>query len=131
MPSSKLKDVSTTAGESKGSFDPSTQSYTNFGRGFETRIAIDDEGIKSLVNELVEEKIKSLREEKDTLLEFKKIDDALAGREIECFLLELKEENVSKISILDIATNLKLPADQVERIMEKFEEEGRVSELNE
>jgi len=131
MQNPDLKDIPTTVkAEPRDYFDPMTQNYTTFGRDYDPFVAVD-KGILELVDQLIEEKIEGFLKEKSAPFEFKKIDDNLAEREIECFLLEMREKDVSKTSIFDIVVSLRLPAEQVERIMEKFEKEGRVSGLNE
>jgi len=72
-----------------------------------------------------EERITTL-ENKEEL--FRTISDNEAEKEIILFLKLYKRKGVSKINILDIVTELRLPAEQIERIMEDLERRELVSE---
>jgi len=54
-----------------------------------------------------------------------------AEAEIKEFILERKKTGEHKVSVFDIFTSLLLPMEQIERIMENFEREGRIREIDE
>lgn len=57
------------------------------------------------------------------------LKDKSAEKEISSFIVKQKERGVSKISIPEVSDGLNLSPRQVDRIMEKFEEEGRITEV--
>ena len=63
--------------------------------------------------------------------EFKKVSDSEAKEEISSFIKRKHDENVTQLSTLDFVLNLRLPAEQVERILERFEKEKKVKEIEE
>lgn len=127
MPVKSLKELSTVVEEKKTAFESPKQIFS--GERFGNYIMINEEGLKRIVDEQVEEKFKKLLEEKE-LVSFRSIKDGLAREEIESFIFKIKKMGVLKISIIDIVNNLKLPPEQIERIMEKFEKTGRAKEIN-
>jgi len=83
------------------------------------------ERVAELVNEIVKERVDKFLQEKE-IIEFRRVNNVLAEKEITNFILQMKEKGILKISILDIVSNLNLPSEQIERIMTKFEKEKRV-----
>ncbi|UZE92451.1 MAG: hypothetical protein IB616_01175 [Methanosarcinales archaeon] len=124
-----LKTISTTEELGELGFEPVTGVL--YREGFREFVTIDGEMLERILGKLIKEKVEELFEEKEILLEFRKVNDDLAQEEIEHFIMEIKESNISKISIFDIVRGLHLPSEQVERILEKYEKEGRVSEISE
>ena len=49
--------------------------------------------------------------------------------EISNFLDECKAEGITRVDILDLVYNLKLPADQIEKIMNTLAERGKVHDV--
>lgn len=87
--------------------------------------------MKIMLKNLIEEgEVDKIFREKNIIVEYKKINKKLAKKEIECFLLETKQKK-SKISVFDIVSALKLPPEQVEEILNVFETQGRISEIDE
>ncbi len=84
--------------------------------------------ISGFVDKRVDERINEIIKCEDVLT-FRKISDKEAKKEIASFILEKKEEGVTQLSILDFVLNLKIPAPQVETILEKFEKEKKVEEI--
>lgn len=73
----------------------------------------------------LENKIKELENNK---LCIRIIGDDMAQEEIKAYLIEQKSLGINKISLVDIVDRLKLPVEQIERIMEKMKTRG-VKEL--
>ena len=128
MPVKSLKEFSTVVKERKTAFESPKETFS--GERIGGYIMINEEGLKKIIDERVEEKFKKLIEEKE-LITFRDIKDNLAQKEIESFILGVKKAGILKISIIDIVNNLKLPPEQIERIMARFEKTGRISEINE
>jgi len=59
----------------------------------------------------------------------KRLNDKSAQKEISSYLVKQKKSGISKISILDVSSGAKLPFKQIDRIMGKFEQEGKVKEV--
>ncbi len=57
------------------------------------------------------------------------LNDKSAEKEITSYIVKQKKNGVSKMGILDVSNGAKLPPKQVDRIMEKFEKEGRIEEI--
>lgn len=81
--------------------------------------------IDKRVDERINEILKSRRDFK-----FRKISDAKARKEISSFILEKKSESITKLSILDFVLSLRLPAEQVSKILDGFEKEKKIKEIN-
>jgi hypothetical protein len=98
-------------------------------------VMINETALKEMViklaDELLKERLDKFFREREEIIEFKKINDSLAQEEITKFILQMKGKGIFKISISDIAMNLNLPPEQIERIMTKFETTGRIKEINE
>jgi len=91
-------------------------------------LSIDENELRKIVSEQLERIIK---ERGLHALRHREIDDGMADKEISDFISSQKSKNISKISILDVVSSLTLPSDQVERIFRKFEQAGRISEIDE
>ncbi len=93
-------------------------------------IKLNEKIIENIVDKLVETKLKEFLKEKEILIEFRTIEEDVAQEEIEQFIIERNGEGASRISVFDIVHDLELPPEQVERIIEKFEKAGRLSETD-
>jgi len=60
----------------------------------------------------------------------RELSDKKAKEEITSFILENKERGVKQLSTLDFVLNLKLPAEQVNRILEVFKKQKQLKEVN-
>ncbi|MFC2143152.1 hypothetical protein ACFLQN_02015 [Candidatus Aenigmatarchaeota archaeon] len=69
--------------------------------------------------EKLEKELKEMKKE-----DIRSIVDDLAEKEIISFIKNEKKKGKEKISILDIMESLCLPADQINRIMEKIKKRG-------
>ena len=52
------------------------------------------------------------------------INNNLAMEEIKAYLIEMKNKGITKISMVDIVESLRLPVEQVEKIMEELKANG-------
>ncbi len=87
----------------------------------------DPENLRKMVREEVEKVIRA----SGLVIKYREISDEDAGKEIAEFIVRLRSAGNTKISALDIVSALVLPPEQVEKILEKFENSGRLSEFNE
>lgn len=62
-------------------------------------------------------------------MKFRKVNNRLAKKLINNFILKILKEDIYKISISDIINNLKLPPEQIEKVMKELEKEKKVTEL--
>ncbi len=85
------------------------------------------ENLRKMVREEVEKVIRA----SGLLIKYREISDADAEKEITELIIRLRAAGNKKISALDIVSILVLPPEQIERILEKFENSGRLSEFNE
>lgn len=85
--------------------------------------------VSGLVDKRVDERINEIIKSDDFLV-FRDISDKEAKKEITKFILQKKDEGVTQLTTFDFVLKLKIPAVQVERIIEKFEKEKRVEEIN-
>ena len=83
---------------------------------------------EEIIERKVKERLDELLAARETL-KFKEVSKVEAKKEITSFILEQHKEGIFKISILDIVLNLKLPASQVEEIMDSFVKKGKAKEL--
>lgn len=81
--------------------------------------------IDKRVDERINEIIKSNRD-----FEPRDISDEEAREEISDFILEQKRAGNLHLTTLDFVLNLRLPAEQAERILEEFKSEHKVKEIN-
>lgn len=126
MPVKNLEQNSLIEEGKKFTFDTPPDKFSEATPGGYTMI--DVEGLERLVDKKVEEKIKKFFEEKETI-NFRKISDSEARKEIVSFILEMKKNGFRKISILDIVVGLNLSPIQVEKIMKRFEKEKSVKRV--
>ena len=126
MPVENLKDTSVVIEEEKPVFgtSPNVSLETPLGSSY---VIIKAEGLERMAEEI--ETLKKKLFEKEETTEFRKISDSEARKKITDFILKRKEEGIRKIGILDIVVNLSLPAEQIEKIMGKFEKEKKVAKV--
>ena len=91
-------------------------------------LSIDENELRKIVYEQLERMVK---ESGLCILGYKQIDDSMAEKEISGFISTQKSINVDRISVLEVVSSLMLCPEQVERIFRKFEQAGRISEIDE
>ena len=91
---------------------------------------IQDSEIKEYLNYLVEEKLQHLLRQRELREQFRNIKESDAKREITSFILEQGKHGINRLSIFDISVALRIPAEQVEKIMDKFAKGGLVKEAH-
>jgi len=67
---------------------------------------------------------------KNNILKFRTLSKKEAEKEISSFILKNKKSGLKKISTLDVVLNLKLPAQQVEKVFEGFIKEKKIKEID-
>ena len=67
---------------------------------------------------------------KSNILKFRTLTKKKAKEEISSFILKKKKSGIKKISALDVVLDLKLPAQQVEKVFEIFIKEKKIKEIN-
>jgi len=92
-------------------------------------IIIANDNFEKLIEEKVNEKINDILRLKEEI-NFKKVDDSQAKKEIVSFMLDMKGRGIYRINILDVIVNLNLPSEQIERIMKKFEIEKKITKIS-
>lgn len=85
----------------------------------------------SSLDSIVEERLRHLLRQKELSEKFRGIDDDTARSEINNFIIEKKREGITKLSVIEISAVLRLPIEQVEKIMDVYKKEGKVKEINE
>lgn len=85
--------------------------------------------IEDYIDTIVDEKLKKLLQEKEVTLQFKKVKGAIARKEVTDFILEKGKKGITQLSVLDISISLKLPAWQVEKIMDSFSKKRLIKEI--
>lgn len=83
--------------------------------------------IKNYIDKRVDERINEIIN--NDALELRDISESEAKREISSFILEKKNEGATQLSTLDFVLNLKIPAEQVDRILENYERENKIREI--
>ena len=91
-------------------------------------LIIEEKDLEKRIDRKVEEKIQEILQSKERI-DFKKISDIKAKKEITDFILHMKKMGVGKINILDIVSSLCLPPNQIEKIMGTFEKEKKVKKV--
>ncbi len=83
---------------------------------------------KPLIDEInyLKEEIQKLKLSKE--LQFCLISDKEAKMQIENLIKKFKSQNITNIDMIDITTELNLPIEQVEKIMNELEKEKRVKQ---
>jgi hypothetical protein len=85
--------------------------------------------IENFIAKKVDERINEIIND-DSTLEFKNISDEKAKKEISSFILQKKQNGITKLSTLDFVLNLKLPAEQIEEVLDDFKKSKMVREIN-
>jgi hypothetical protein len=89
--------------------------------------------ISSFLNKIIDERVDQRIHEvinNDCLFAFRKINNDDAKKEISTFILNNKSNNITQLSTIDFVLNLKLPADQIEEILEQYKKEDKLKEIN-
>ncbi len=76
-----------------------------------------------LMLDRIQELEKSMKELKEGLSP-RKIDNSIAEDEIKSYIIQQKRAGITKIRIIDLIDTLKLPAEQIEGIMNKLKSNG-------
>ena len=87
-----------------------------------------DDWMEEAVDRKVNERINEILEKRGAF-EFRKLSMNEAKKETSSFIIEKYKEGIFQLSVLDIVLNLRLPAEQVEDIMEGFKKARKVKEL--
>lgn len=85
--------------------------------------------LKNLIDKRVDERINQIIGNND-VFDFKNISDNKAQKEISDFIISKREEGIIKLSTLDFVLNLKLPAEQIEKILGIFKSQHKIKEVN-
>lgn len=115
------EEMKTTIPEEEISFRPISMGW--YREGF--TLTITEEQLERIVYKKLEEVLKAYK----ILIEYRNIPDDLAKKEITEFILDKRKEGIIQISVFDVISSLQLPPEQVDRIMEEFEKEGKISEV--
>lgn len=89
---------------------------------------VSESKINEIIDEKVNQKINEILEQK-TSINFRKVSKSEAKEDIINFIRQRHEKGIFQVSILDIVLNLKLPAEQVEKIMDEFEKLKKIKEI--
>ena len=85
--------------------------------------------LKNIIDKRVDKRINEILKS-DSDFSPRNIPDEKARKEMTDFILEKKRESITRLSVLDFVMNLKLPADQVSRIIEDFKSENKLKEID-
>lgn len=64
------------------------------------------------------------------VLKFRKLSQIKAKSEVSDFILKEKKRGEKTLNTLDVVLNLKIPAPQIEKILEEFLKENKIKEIN-
>lgn len=78
-----------------------------------------------IIDRRVDDRINEILNSGDNF-EFQDISDSEARDKISSFIVRKKKEGITQLGTLDFVLNLRLPAQQVEKILDDFEKEERV-----
>jgi len=95
---------------------------------FEQAQNLINEKLEEIIERKVQEKINVLLKERVTL-SFREVSKSVAKKEITLFILKKQKSGIFKVTVLDLVIALKLPASQIEKIMEDFLKKGKIKEL--
>lgn len=63
-------------------------------------------------------------------LKFRKLSIKRVKSEVSDFIVREKRKGIKSLSALDIVLSLKIPANQVERVLDDFTKEKKIKEIN-
>jgi len=84
---------------------------------------------RKVIDSRVDERIKEIINSGKSF-EFRDISEEEAKKEISLFIMENKNNGVARLSTLDFVLSLRIPAPQVEKILDIFVKENKIKELN-
>lgn len=87
-----------------------------------------NKNLEEKISEIIETKLNSLLEKKDTI-NFREISNIEAKREIINYIGQQHKNGIFKLNTLDLILELKLPALQVDKILNQYLKEGRIKEI--
>jgi len=82
---------------------------------------------KNYIDKRVDKRINEIIN--DDTLSFRNISDSKARQEMSSFIVEKKDRGVTKLSTLDFVLSLKLPAEQIEKVLDNYKKEKRIKEI--
>lgn len=85
--------------------------------------------IEGYLDALVERKVEKILQEKTLFNQLREVKNSTAKKAILNFIIEQGKRGITQLSILDLSVALKLPAFQVEKIMESFSKRGLIREI--
>ncbi len=106
------------------SFDKNNMSALKYEKVFKFETDLSNSFIQKMMEKeltSLRERVKRLEEEK---IECKSISDKEAEEKIKEYIIRQKNKGITKISILKIIGDIKLPPDQINRIMKKLSSIG-------
>ncbi|HXK40485.1 MAG TPA: hypothetical protein VJ046_00035 [Candidatus Paceibacterota bacterium] len=106
-------------------------SYSGFGSDFQKyfipkALVLTKEELNKIIDARVEQRMKELLINNSSL---RKLTDIKAKFEVSRYVLSLKKKGVSSVSLFNIARNLNIPVEQVEKVMRRFVKLKKVKEL--
>lgn len=81
-----------------------------------------------IIDRRVDDRINEILNSGDNF-EFQDISDSEAKDKISSFIVKNGKEGITQLGTLDFVLNLRLPAQQVEKVLYDFEKEERIKEV--
>ena len=109
-------------------FETPNKNYSSWTQ--ELYLFVQESKLNELIDEKVSRKINEFLTQRQTI-QFRKVADTQAQREISKYILSEQKVGNFKVNLLELVINLKLPAEQIEKIMDVFKGKGRLEEVYE
>jgi len=84
--------------------------------------------VSGFIDKRVDERINEIVKSED-IFQFRDISDKQAEKEIKEFILDKKAEDITELSTFDFVLKLKIPAIQIEKILDKFKKQNKIKEI--
>jgi len=83
---------------------------------------------QQIIDRRVDARINEILNSEDSF-EFQDVSDSEAREKMKSFILKKKEEGITQLGTLDFVLSLRLPAQQVESILDEFETSKKIKEV--
>ena len=107
-------------------FETPSKPYSSWTQ--EPYLFVQESKLNELIDRRVSQKIDEFLAQRKTI-HFRTLSNTDAKKEILAFILERHKRGIFKVSIFDMVVNLRLPASQVEGVMEGFVKKGKAKEI--
>lgn len=108
---------------------PTDEYQSSFKSPTNTWVSFPVSSFARYVDAIVQDRLNRLVQQKSLSNDIRQLDDEAANHEIDIFIKGKKKSGINQLSILELSTTLKLPIEQIERVVESILQKGLIKEI--